>query len=349
MSNTAGTLPKKLLVIRHGALGDCIHVLPSLAALRDHAQDVELHWLTAPVLHPLLASHVDVCWDFTKPSGVLNQLPWLLGMATQFKDAGIDGVVNLHPSLKTHILCQLLGVPTATYRKEKLPTTGEVSRSLTRLHATENFYQPFRQLWPALPKRLPHPPVLNLPSRQHHLGEGCHIAVILGVGNKRPNRGWPLQHWQEWCGLLPVYGDAADQVYHLHLIGGPDEVQLAESFLNLPLPDYLVCHNHVGQTSLVGMAQLLRQCQLTIGGDTGPLHVAGAAGCPNVLGLFAPTAVDRTGPKGSGTMKTLTPSAAHTCWPCEQPTCQHASHPSGCMAEISPQVVAQACGQILGA
>ena len=50
-------------------------------------------------------------------------------------------------------------------------------------------------------------------------------------------------------------------------------------------------------TNLRELARLLRNAQLVIGGDTGPLHLAAALGTP-VIGLYGPTNPARNGPYG---------------------------------------------------
>src|SRR5207248_8783933 len=50
-------------------------------------------------------------------------------------------------------------------------------------------------------------------------------------------------------------------------------------------------------TNLRELARLLRDAQLVIGGDTGPLHLAAALGTP-VIGLYGPTNPARNGPYG---------------------------------------------------
>jgi heptosyltransferase-1 len=60
-------------------------------------------------------------------------------------------------------------------------------------------------------------------------------------------------------------------------------------------------------TSVPEMLALLRRVTLAVGGDTGPIHIAGALGVPT-LGLYGPTQARRNGPWGVRTATLQSPS-----------------------------------------
>ena len=55
--------------------------------------------------------------------------------------------------------------------------------------------------------------------------------------------------------------------------------------------------NLAGRTTIMQMAAVLRRCHLFIGNDSGPVHVAAAAGVP-VVGFFGPGEYERFKPWG---------------------------------------------------
>ncbi len=333
-----------LLVIRLGALGDCMHVLPSLEAVASTYPRVQQRWLVQSVFHPLLAGHAH-CWPGEKPKGIWPRVQWLWQTSRQLAAAGVDGVVNLQPSVLTHVLTWLILLRQgllpwgryAVYAKQKLSVTGLVERSTPRRHAIEDFYQPFRRLLPHLATTPSSQPCLALPAEESSITTPA-IALIVGVGGKRPNRAWPIPYWQalimQLCDELTLAGTT------VVLIGGPEEVAIGESVLaSLPSHCQQRVRNTVGQLTLPQLAHALRQCRVVVGGDTGPLHVAAASGCPQVIGLYGPTSVARTGPRGPRHCQAITPPQDAVYWPCEQPAC---THPQPCMADILPEDVAQA-------
>jgi heptosyltransferase-1 len=52
---------------------------------------------------------------------------------------------------------------------------------------------------------------------------------------------------------------------------------------------------HAPATTMADLLELSRAASLMVSGDTGPLHVAGAAGTP-LVAIFGPTDPDRNGP-----------------------------------------------------
>ncbi len=95
--------------------------------------------------------------------------------------------------------------------------------------------------------------------------------------------------------------------------------------------------NLAGRTTPSQLAAVLSGCDLLIGIDSGPMHVAAAMGRP-VVGLFGPTNPYRTGPQGEGHQVIF---HRQPCWPCMTPTC--ADRP--CMSAITVEEVLAAAGR----
>lgn len=336
---------KKLLVIRFGALGDLIHVSPSFQAVKAANPDLEIHLLTSPGLRQLVAllPGVDAIWTWEKKQG------WgqLFKLAVELRKRGIDGVVNLHPSFKSLLITALLmSVRTAIYHKEKLKMKGQAQRHIGRWHATLDFYQPFQRLM-GLPEQWVPKPHLNLGAdaqgAMRRPPDERWIGVIPGVGNKRSNRAWePDSYVRAIRELLTRLPEA-----RVLLIGGPDEQPLAERLL-AQLSDWADrVENHCGRHNIPGTASLLSQCNVVIGGDTGPMHLAAATGV-SLLGIYGPTALARTGPVALEAATMLTPPAELACWPCELADCPYGGEAHlACMKQISVEQVVQAALRLL--
>jgi heptosyltransferase I len=105
-----------------------------------------------------------------------------------------------------------------------------------------------------------------------------------------PGGGWPTKLWS-----AEKFGALADELWLQHglhslVTYGPDEAALAERVLT---------SSHSGKAravslSLKGFFALAKRAQVYVGGDTGPTHLAVAAGTP-VVGLFGPTEWWRNG------------------------------------------------------
>ena len=83
-----------------------------------------------------------------------------------------------------------------------------------------------------------------------------------------------------------------------------------------------------GQTSLPQLAGILQNCQLYIGNDSGPMHLAATLNTP-VIGLFGPSSPQRFGPHGSNCIAIRKTD----CPPCMKERCS--SNGRGCIAEIT--------------
>ncbi len=338
---------KRLLVIRLGALGDLIHVSTALDAVKRGNPQMEIHLLTSPAYEALaeMIPAVDTVWAFDKRRG------WggFFRLVGQLRQVGVDGVVNLHPSFKSWLLTRLIApVKAATYRKEKLKSKGKAQRAVSRRHAVADFYRPFAELLAAaLPASLV--PALALPETEKLFpmkpqGEQW-VGLIPGVGAKRSNRAWEPA---AYVGLVQKL--LAKPGVKVLLIGGPDETALADSLLtqlsNLAEAQERL-ENHCGRHDIPGTARLLVQCDLVIGGDTGPMHLAAAMGA-KLVAIYGPTSLQRTGPAAHGAMKAFTPPEDLGCWPCELPECPYGGEQHlACMRQISVDSVYTGCETLL--
>lgn len=156
----------------------------------------------------------------------------------------------------------------------------------------------------------------------------------------------PTSHWLFKCwrdeGMAEVI-DALQEKNELRVVltGGPDsrELQKVNNILNK-------CRSHpinlAGQLTLKQMAALSHRCQLFIGVDTAPMHIAAAVGTP-VVALFGPSGEKSWGPWGEGhtVIKKNIP-----CRPCGKDGCG-GSKKSRCLEEITTAEVLAAAWSVI--
>ncbi|MCA1765294.1 MAG: lipopolysaccharide heptosyltransferase I [Desulfobulbaceae bacterium] len=99
--------------------------------------------------------------------------------------------------------------------------------------------------------------------------------------------------------------------------------------------------NLAGKTSLMSLAALYQEADVVVSTDTGPMHIAAAAGAP-LVAIFGSTAPWRTGPWGE---EHLVLRADLDCSPCLKRNCPENSE---CMRAISVEQVVAAVNEILG-
>ncbi|PIP02258.1 MAG: lipopolysaccharide heptosyltransferase II [Zetaproteobacteria bacterium CG12_big_fil_rev_8_21_14_0_65_54_13] len=101
--------------------------------------------------------------------------------------------------------------------------------------------------------------------------------------------------------------------------------------------------NAAGETTLAQALELIAASQLMLCNDSGLMHVAAGLGIPTVA-PFGATDPARTSPSGEHVRILFQPAA---CSPCLQRECHVAGHP--CMTNITPQMLSDACLDLLAA
>lgn len=96
--------------------------------------------------------------------------------------------------------------------------------------------------------------------------------VALGVGAGAPSRRWPVESFAEFLSRLRSLRPELGFV----IIGGPADRAVGDA-LAAVAPGRIL--NFAGGLDLLQSAALLQRCALYVGNDSGPMHLAAAAGC----------------------------------------------------------------------
>lgn len=119
----------------------------------------------------------------------------------------------------------------------------------------------------------------------------AHRLCAIGIGASQPYRQWNAEHFAVLCrdlidrhGMTPV------------LVGGPEDTAAAAMIAAAAGP---CCINAVGRTTLEVLCALVARCHLFVGNDSGPKHIAAAAGLPVVeIGWFPANSTAAGHPEG---------------------------------------------------
>lgn len=129
--------------------------------------------------------------------------------------------------------------------------------------------------------------------------------VVLHPGTAGPDKLWFPERWAQVVDALQADGA------RLVLTGGPGEEALVAEIAARMRDAALIL---VGKTSVGQLAALLRQADLVLGVDSGPLHLAAAQGVPS-LHLYGPGDEGRFGPWGDP-LRHVVVREALWCSPC---------------------------------
>jgi len=324
--------PPRFLIVRLGSLGDVIHAIPAVAALRARHQGARIDWAVDPRYVDVLGlvTVVDRAVPFDTRGGVGAMLR---GVA-ELRRARYDAVVDLQGLLKSAVLARLagagrtIGLPKAHLREPlarlfygETPDPGSgshvIHKSLALMRALD-----VSDVSVAFPLAVPQTATGD--AAVAALGSDAFVA--LNPGAAWPNKRWPAERFGQLAAVVRARLGMRSLV-----LWGPGEEDLAQravaasSGAAVPSPP----------TGLVDLFDVTRRARLVVSGDTGPLHIAASVGTP-VVALFGPTFAERNGPWSP---EDVTVTRAASCECHYERRCRRASP---CIEDISLEEVASA-------
>ncbi len=165
------------------------------------------------------------------------------------------------------------------------------------------------------------------------------LLVAIHPGAGAPVKLWRTEAWAQ-------VADALTQRYGAKIIltGSAEEIPLCRAIGEQAATKPIVAS---GETSLGGLAAIMARCQMVLGVDSGPLHLAVAMGTPTVH-LFGPVDSHAFGPWGDPARHIVVTSEMD-CIPCNRldyASAELNQHP--CVRNITVQQVLEAVKRLLG-
>jgi heptosyltransferase I len=274
---------KRLLVLRLSALGDVIHTIPAVVALRDATSDVwRVQWVVEAPYRELveLVAGVQTIPVRMKAWG---RAP--LASRAPMRDAwhamrGADASIDFQGLIKSAMLGRFAGARDRYgFASETIREKAALLFTNRRVHVdtTRHVIEQNLELAAALGPLRAQTPTWDAFPHNNNLDAFAN-AIVLLPGAGKPSKVWSIERFRE---LAQRLGDRALVVW------GPGERERAEAIGARLAPP----------TDLRELAWLLQRARLVIGADTGPLHLAAALGT-KVVGLYGPTDPRRNGPYG---------------------------------------------------
>jgi ADP-heptose:LPS heptosyltransferase len=287
------------------AVGDVVHALPALHALRETYPDAYIAWVVHPGAANLLENHPEIDELIILPRRPRQYGGWSgfrrLLRVIRGNGAGWDAVIDFQGLTKSGLVMLASGA------RRRIGFGNRWSRELNPLFVNEAVRPagvPVVQMNIGLLEPLgvdpnsPAIPVLPLKPSDHdpvarwameHDAVGTRFLVI------DPFAGWESKLWPDkhWVAL----GQAALAKWNLPtlVVYGPGEKEHAQKLVEQIEGAVLA-----PATSLRQFAALIKKhAEVFVAGDTGPLHLAVAAGAPAVA-LFGPSDSRRNAPTFAG-------------------------------------------------
>lgn len=275
---------RSILILRPGGIGDAVHLIPIISAIKAHLPASEIVILAerrnSKIFELSPAVNNIYCYDRPREFFKVFRRPYDVVIDTE-QWHYLSAVV-------TRFVRSQRSVGFATNSREKM-FTDSVSYSHDDYEAVS-----FARL--LVPLEVPFvPPVgrfLSVPASASEkiqkmlTGLPLECLVVLFPGASIPERRWPPEKFAELAGLLHKSGCS------VVIIGGPDDRQAGDVIaaggraLNL-----------AGNTSLIESAAILAKSALLVSGDSGVLHIAVGLNVPTVS-LFGPGIARKWAPLG---------------------------------------------------
>jgi heptosyltransferase-1 len=293
----------RILIVKLGSIGDVVHTLPALAALRHAMPQAEISWVverrSSEILrdNPLLDRLIEVDTKVLRRglmSGETLRAP--RQQLRRLRASAFDVALDFQGLLKSASIARLSGARRVFgYSRAGLREPASallLSKTVAVPKQTHVIRKSLLLLQGALD--IPMPDALSFPIHITVENEAEAQQAATNAGGKyailNPGGGWPTKLWS-----ADRFGKLADLLWSNHGISslvtyGPGELELAESVRRSSVSGKAQPVN----LSLKGFYSLARRARVYIGGDTGPTHIAVAAGTP-IVGLFGPTEWWRNG------------------------------------------------------
>lgn len=292
-----------VLIVKLGSIGDIIHTLPSLAAIRRGLPDATISWAVEESVAEMLRGNsmidnlIEVDTRSLRGGSVVEEM--LLGVGKQIRELRkfkFDIAIDFQGLWKSATVAKLSGAKRQWgFSREALrePSSRVLLTDTVKVSAEINVIRKNLALTSgALGLELTDEIEFPIATNAEHVGEA--EAIIARAGGDfailNPGGGWVTKLWH-----AEKFGQLADRLWSERglvsiVVSGPREAELAQ---------IIAANSSSGKTmleqpSLKGFYELAKHARVYVGGDTGPTHIGVAAGAP-VVGIYGPTEWWRNG------------------------------------------------------
>jgi lipopolysaccharide heptosyltransferase I len=297
----ASLRPERVCILKPSSLGDVVNALPVLSALREHWPGAQIAWVVNRGLRGLLDGHPELDEVIPFDRGAAGSGPGAVAALWRFsvglRRRRFDLAIDLQGLLRSALMALGTGAATRVgladaregaprlYTHRVAPPPGEAHAVDRLLKVAQAFGADVSRPRFVVPigeddRRWAREALARVPSPR----------LALNPGARWPTKRWPPKHFAEvarravearGAGLV-AFGAEEDR---------PLVDELRRELAGLPLLD--LC----GRTTLPQLAALAAESDVVLSNDTGPLHLAAAAGA-RVVGVYTCTSPKLNGPYG---------------------------------------------------
>jgi 3-deoxy-D-manno-octulosonic-acid transferase/heptosyltransferase-1 len=296
-----------ILIVKLSAIGDVIHTLPSLAALRKRYPDAHITWVVEEMASDLIMDHPHLnrviisrrkSWigdlRHGRARSTLEEIKMFL---SELRAQHYDLVIDFHGLFKSAVIVLLSGGGRKLGYDSLQEGSGlfysEKIREDMGKHAVDRYLDFVRHL--GVQVETPEFTLAIGPENENRVRELL-AAGGIGPGDPfvavSPRALWETKLWSDQ--KFAQLSERMIQELNLPVVftgGKASDTEGIQSFMTQP------CVDLAGRTTLRDLACVFRKASLLVTTDSGPMHLAAAMETP-VVALFGPTDPARTGPYG---------------------------------------------------
>ena len=339
---------KSVLIVLVAGIGDLVLASPAIRAIRNGYPGAEIHLLTSTEAFPLARNYPYVDRTHSFPLREILEKKQPLSTAwkivSQLRRVRFDMAVNLYSVDSRVGAVRMAALFLAFGAKERvghdnlgfgLALTNKIPRDVFRgRHKMDSMLEVsiyaggkpddkgIEIFWEKASEE-----------KWSQLFDGPRVGadeVRIGInpGGYRPNRRWEPRRFAAVADRLC---DALNA--KIFIFGGPGEEKITAAVVDEMKHDAVVL---AGKLNLNDLAYIASHLDLMITNDSGPMHIAAAAGAPLVV-IFGPSDPKIFGPRIPEERYDIV-HANLDCQPCSKINCEHVT----CLKEISPDDVFEA-------
>jgi ADP-heptose:LPS heptosyltransferase len=275
-----------ILVIKLSALGDMIMAFPAFARIRAAHPNAPITLLTTPPYEALAKAspYFDRVWTDGRPTGAGG---WL-SLVFRIRHARFAQGYDLQGNDRTRLIRKVLWPFPPMWSPAGPADIHPLERHARQLQLAG--------IWPdapTAPMSAPPPDVSWLIGGAAAIRPARPLALLIpGSAATRPLKRWPAERYGAVAATLIERG------FDVAVIGSEQERDLAETIRQAAPKS----RDLTGKTDLAAIARLAASASIVVGNDTGPTHLAAAAGAPTVALFSADSQPVLSAPRGAVTV-----------------------------------------------
>lgn len=297
-------MPKNIALVCLTNIGDGVLLSPCISALTENRPDLNIVLVAKPSVCELYGHDIRIknfvpftCSWFPGPEGLHDGLQGFYLTIATLRSLRCKVAFNTASDLRTNLLLRLAGVHhlmSAFGRGGNFLSTTIHAPNIVSQHEAE------RQIELAeafLSKKVGHYP-LRIILGEDDINAGnslfyeCAVdkvpVIAMHPGANVPFKEWPVARYVDVAKNL-----IKERGYTVAVLGALGrETEIANKVVKEIGPGAV---NLAGRTPVRTLLAFLGRCEIYIGNDSGPMHLAAAAGCPTIA-LFGATNFQRFGP-----------------------------------------------------